>query len=742
MPNHPMSNQESRPWYRRAVRWGQTNITELDATRYDIDWWRTYWRRTQVQGVIVNAGGIVAYYPSEFDLHYRAHHLGDRDLYGEVNAAARAEGLAVLARMDSNRATEDFFKARPEWFARKADGTPYRAGERYVACIFSEYYSEFLPAVLREVIERYQPDGFTDNSWSGLDRYSICYCDNCRTQFKADTGHDLPNGVDWDSQAYRAWIRWNYDRRLAVWDLNNQVTLEAGGPDCLWLGMNSGNVHHQALRFRDHRAILLRSRILMLDHQRRGKEGFQQNGDTGKMAHSVAGWDVLMPESMSQYQSGPLTFRLGAKPAAEARMWMIEGFGGGIQPWWHFIAAYHEDRRHYKTSVDLMQWVAANQDVLIDRTPLATVGVVWSQENLDFYGRDDGDDRVMAPYFGTVQALIRHHIPYVPIHADDIAANSGGKGLNLRVLFLPNLAAMSDAQVQAVRDFAARGGSVIATADSSRYTEWGDRRDDFALADLLGVHASGEDAGAAGQVVANWEVYANHSYLRLHPELRTQVDGPQVGTEPAVTGTRHPVLDGFAATDIVGFGGKLTGITLASGASAPSAATIPLTFIPPFPIYPPEFSWMREADSGRPALVLRETENGGRVAYLAADIDRVYGRFHMPDHGKLLANLVRWAAADQIPLHVTGPGYIDCHLYQQPSRVILHLVNLTAAGHEPLDEVVPVGPVHVAIKLPNGVPGTAAHARVGGTPLPIHHQDGWATLDVPSVAEHELVVIE
>ena len=24
------------PWYRRAVRWGQTNITERDPTRYDI----------------------------------------------------------------------------------------------------------------------------------------------------------------------------------------------------------------------------------------------------------------------------------------------------------------------------------------------------------------------------------------------------------------------------------------------------------------------------------------------------------------------------------------------------------------------------------------------------------------------------------------------------------------------------------------------------------------------------------
>jgi hypothetical protein len=63
------------PWHRRALRWGQTNITEKDPERYDIPWWRDFWKRTAVQGVIINAGGIVAYYPSKFPLHHRAEFL-------------------------------------------------------------------------------------------------------------------------------------------------------------------------------------------------------------------------------------------------------------------------------------------------------------------------------------------------------------------------------------------------------------------------------------------------------------------------------------------------------------------------------------------------------------------------------------------------------------------------------------------------------------------------------------------
>src|ERR1017187_1401571 len=116
------------PWYRRACRWGQTTITERDPVRYDIPWWREYWKRTQVQGVIINAGGIVAYYPSKFPLQHRAEFLNGRDLYGELARAAHEDGLAVLARMDSNRVAEDFFRAHPDWFARE----PIRMGAKEI----------------------------------------------------------------------------------------------------------------------------------------------------------------------------------------------------------------------------------------------------------------------------------------------------------------------------------------------------------------------------------------------------------------------------------------------------------------------------------------------------------------------------------------------------------------------------------------------------------------------------------
>ena len=157
-------------WYSRTLRWGQTNITEADVAAYDIAWWRGYWKRTQVQGVIVNAGGIYAYYPSKFPLHYRVANLNGRDLYGELAAAAHEDGLCVLARMDSSKGHEDLYQAHPDWFAVDASGQPYRSGEFYLSCINGPYYAEFLPDVMREIVERSHPEGFADNGWSGLDR--------------------------------------------------------------------------------------------------------------------------------------------------------------------------------------------------------------------------------------------------------------------------------------------------------------------------------------------------------------------------------------------------------------------------------------------------------------------------------------------------------------------------------------------------------------------------------------------
>jgi hypothetical protein len=211
--------------------------------------------------------------------------------------------------------------------------------------------------------------------------------------------------------------------------------------------------------------------MIMLDHQARSDaSGFQHNGEAGKLIHGLLGWDKLVPESMATYQAGRPTFRLASKPEPEARMWMLDGIAGGLQPWWHHVSAYHEDRRMYRTAEPIYRWHEANERYLLDRRPIATVGLVWSQQNCDYWGRGEAKLMVEEPWRGMAQALTRARIPYLPVHAEDIERDAP----SLSALLLPNVGAMSDAQVAAVRRFVVRGGGLLASGDSSRCDQWGD----------------------------------------------------------------------------------------------------------------------------------------------------------------------------------------------------------------------------------------------------------------------------
>jgi hypothetical protein len=705
------------PWHQRTYRWGQTNLTEIDPGRIDIDFWRAHWKRTRVQGVVINAGGIAAFYPTKVPFHHRATGLGDRDLFGELTRAAREDGLAVFARMDSNRAHEDFYRAHPDWFARDVDGKPYVVTGLYVACVNGPYYHEYIPAVLKEIVTGYKPDGVTDNNWNGPQRHQPCYCDNCETLFRARVGAALPRGVNWDDPNYCAWILWNYHRRLAIWDEFNRATRTAGGVDCLWVGMMSGSPNYQARVFRDDREVYRRAGLIMLDHQRRfDDEGFAHNAETGLRLHAVGGWNKSIPESMAMYHLGEHNFRLATKPPAEAKLWAMSGFAGGIQPWWHHLGAVQEDRRMFDTAEPLWRWYEKHEKYLVNRVPVANVGLLWSQRNMDFFGRDDPGALVDDPWNGCAQALVRARIGCVPVHVDDIERLTHELGLKL--LILPNLAALSGEQAESIRKFVAAGGSLLATGMSSLCNELGRVLPDFALGDLFGAsvpgtHAWRDPARRAAQA-KEW----SQTYLRL----------------PREPDQRHEVLRGFAGTDVLAFGGILEPVTLTR------ESDMQLSFVPALPLSPPEDVWMRQPETRIPGLVCREI-GGARIAWLPADVDRRFARDQLPDHGDLLAGLVRWCLRGELPFEIEAPGLIDCRFHRtRGGDGVLHLVNLNNpnAWRTPVQEIVPTGPVRVRLKAAQVRGGV--RALVDDKPLKQRRSKHWLEVDVPTIAEHEVLV--
>ena len=732
--------RSKEPWYRQVKRWGQINLTEDNVTNFDVGFWRRYWKETRIQGVMLNAGGDFAFYPTAIPGQGTVANLNGRDFFGELADIARADGLVLVARM-AFRAPQELMKAHPEWMNVDANGTTLST-----VCMNGGYYHDHCPKILKEVATRYRPDGFTASGWGH--NYSLCYCKTCTTLFKGETGLALPAKKDWSDPVYRTWVDWNADQVIALWDHNNKVTTSAGGPDCIWVGQMIGSIMTRGLK-----RICDRAEFVMVDHQSREADGGFQDGATAAKAYSsLGGWTKPMTTCTALYDT-----RLTSNEDAEWQTWMYQGIAGGQRPWWHTVGAYTEDKRRFAGVRQIMQWHEKNEQYLFDRTPGATVGVVWSDTNNIFYGREKLADRVHAPWIGITHALVRAGIPFVPVHADQIDSNAA----HLRTLILPGVGALSDKQVASIRRFVGRGGGLFATGQSGLYDQYGDRRSDYAFSDLYGAHfvepsteAEAPAVSEAYLLKAMTEVAEKYglffppdevrrqtfdqTYLRLTPELRAAVDGPHSASEPPVApgAARHPLLRGLEGTDIVFFGGKLNPIRLALGAQAL------LTFIPAVPSNPPESAYMRVPKTDIPGLVVNTLKNGSRVVFMPANLDFQYFTTQRKDQAQLLANAARWTAQDDVPIAVDDTGVLDFNIYHQPGRTIVHIGNVGAAGSSrPQDKILPVGPVRVRVKLKDGVTGSGARLLVADQAVPVRARDGWSDVEIPSIRAHEVLLL-
>jgi hypothetical protein len=707
------------PWYRRCLRWGQIHFKERDPRYYDLQWWREYWKRNALQGVIVGAGGPAAFYPSKFPWQRRADFLNGRDLTGEWVKAAHEDGLAVLARMCSGQISEEAFRAHPEWVTRLASGEPFRRGDGYSACINGAYFEEYVPGILREIIERTHPEGIAEVEWGLNTRDVICHCANCIRKFRDKSGAALPTQIDWTDPTYRKWIQWNYERHTELWDFNNKVTRAAGGDHCLWIGSTVPGMKSQSTVFHDLREIGKRSEFhtILTD--------FEEGDDEGKRIHQLVGWDKIAVG----WTMMPLYGGYAGRPDAQKSLDTIEGTASGLGPLVFWQDAYQFDRRMYRATEDSLKWHERNQRYLTNRRPVAAVGIAWSQKNCDYYGRANPDELVEAPYRGFTQALMRARIPYLPVHTSDIHEQAR----DMAVLILPNVGALSDAECDAIREFVRQGGALVATGATSLYDEWGDARADFALADLFGAHAPSDDFGRR-------PTKESFSFLYLLPELRGKAWGPKGPDDPA-SGDRHPVLHGFDETDAIWYGGEVPKLRTDAG------VLVPLSFKSDPIMYTDNGSneermMLRETPSNVAGLVLNDSNNV-RVAYLPAAIDRCYADDPTLDHALLLANIVRWASRDRIGFELEGPGVISCYVYRQPGHMIVHLVNITnpSGSRVPLDKLVPVGPFTLRMKLADDVPGYRVESLVSKMKPTFAVNQRRVSVEIGSILDHEVLVI-
>jgi hypothetical protein len=694
----PAAAGTDEPWFDRPMRWAQLVLVENDPGRFDPDFWLDYFRRVHADGACLSAGGVVAYYPTKVPLHHRSTWLGESDPFGYLVRGCRKMGMAVIGRTDPHAAWDNVQQTHPDWIAVDASGQPRRHWsnpELWVTCALGPYNFEFMTQVHKEIMELYQLDGIFSNRWAG---HGTCYCEHCVRNFKAFAGMDLPRTGDRRDAAYRKYMEWQIERLRELWFLWDRTIREVK-PGARYIPNG----------FPDNVVTGKLADIFFTDHQ--GRSGVIPPWSNGKRAKELRATMGMKPLGgiFSVGLEEAYRWKDSVQSEAEIRIWVAEGIANNMRPWFAKFSGTLYDKRWLDVVEKIYNWHYRSQRHLRNTAPLARVALVYSEQTRRLYGGRPWQERSGGHELGMYHALIEARVPFEMVNDRLLDAEHLQP---FKLLILPNIAALSDAQCEQFRQFVQRGGSLIATFETSLYDEQGKQRQDFGLANLFGVSHNGRVEGPM-----------KNSYLRLKSD--------------SATGRFHPVLDGLENAYRIING--IYRVDVKPQSDFPS----PVTLIPSYPDLPMEHVYPRTPETDTRELYLREL-GAGRVAYIPWDIDRTFWEIMNADHGRLLGNIVRWAANEPPIAEVTGRGILDVTAWRQKQSITIHLVNLTnpMMMKGPFRELIPVDTQEVRIRVPQDANVEKVRLLVSDK-VPEHTiQDGAVTLRVPSILDHEVIALD
>lgn len=691
-------------WFDRPMRWAQLTLAENDPQSYDQRFWLDYFQRAHCDAACLSAGGVVAYYPTQVPLHHRSAWLGEQDLFGDLVTACRQLDMVVVARTDSHALHQAAYDAHPDWVAVDANGQPRRhwaSPEMWVACALGPYSLDFMTQVHREIMTRYQVDGIFTNRWDGS---GMCYCEHCQKNFRDAYGMDLPPAVDPRDIRYRNYVAWYQRRMFEVWRLWD-AEIRALNPGARFIPNAGGG----ALSYLDMKTVGQMADTLFADRQ--GRWGVMPPWTSGKDAKEYRATLGRKPivGIFSVGLEGPYRWKDSVQSDAETRIWVADGIANGLRPWFTKFAGTVSDRRWLKTVNEIYDWHHRAEPYLRNEASLAEVGLVYSQQTAAFYGGADAQARVEDHTLGMYQALIEARIPFEMVHDQCLDPDALRP---FKLLILPNIAVLSTRQCDQLRAFVAAGGSLLATYETSLYDVTGDRRADFELADLLGVHYRCAVPGPL-----------KNSYLKLERDPH---------------GDAHPILAGLEETDRI-----INGLYWLEVEPERKGSPGPLTLIPSYPDLPMEMVYPRIARTDIAAVHLSEVGQS-RIAYVPWDLERTFWEVLCVDHGRLLTNLIEWTLHSDRSVEVLGPGLVDVTHWRQSDSLTVHLVNLTnpMMMKGPYRELLTLPAQRVKIRVPAGTRAIRVHLLVSEIDPPVEQIDDILWVTVPSILAHEVVAVD
>lgn len=459
--------QGTKAWHKSPYRLVQFNMREPDI-RHDPVAMIERVRDFGANVVLISVGGIVAFYPTALQYHYRNPYMASgQDFVRDTIAAARAVGISVVGRFDFTKAMKPAFDAHPEWFSRNADGSPRVYASTYAACPNGAWSRDYSALILKEALGRYDLDGiffngagyaFTDYSNRPL---GPCQCQNCRIRFREMYGEDLPKTSGFSDPVWPQYLEFQERTSRETNDATRKV-IRSIRPHCAILGRG---LEDDVLRGELQRRV-----------DRAAPEWAYQSGEQSREMQAAA---PGMPFSAAStaHVDYPWRQTLETGPCHVTRF--AQQLGTGAQLDLYLMGAFEDqdDHRFEPPVAALFQWYARNAEHYRGLVPNARIALYSNPRMARYGGLVPVAKLSTAAWRGAYSALVDRRIPFWFVSGEAVSAGvTKLTPASFDVIILPHVVMLGDAEAKALDDFVAAGGTVVSTGQTGAYDPMGKRR--------------------------------------------------------------------------------------------------------------------------------------------------------------------------------------------------------------------------------------------------------------------------
>ncbi len=627
-------------------------------------------------------------------------------------AAAHEKGIIVLSYY-AIMYNKPLKQLHPEWMMEFIDfGRPAPDNEGWPC--FNSPHRDWLGNYLIDIMDHLDIDGFyfDDTNWGsheGRPFYPSCICKYCEELFRKNTGLQIPRKVDFDNPDFRQFINWRYDK---LFEFNRHVfkRVKEKYPDVLL------DYHYYARPTTD---WVDGHHLNPVNFGEDGEHYFiethrtvRETGFTAKVARSMGSPFCVWRNPVQELPECTSAYAPYQEPYTPAIHGLQGIINGGAAIFGSFGGPIHLHKESMKTVFSEMK----KRVEFMQGETVKYVGLHYSQQSRDFrptellknMAQTENSYISQKNVNGTYEILNRSH------HLVDIVLDQQLTRSHISqypVLMLTN-SCLSDVQCDEIRAYVEDGGTVIGNHETSLRDEFGQTRDNFALADLFGV----DFAGRIGDENPHGIVYVPHD-----SELKAAFE--------------HVIC--FAACE--------SAVKLRSGFNSDILCTrsnlgteLPLG----------DFSANSEYDSGEPAVTSNSFGEGTAI-YINSDVGDGFMHNPFPLLQRFISRLV---ARTESPIEVTAPEAIEITAAMRgPKEVMVHLLNdptplvpmlMTERGeglstHLYLRELNPIYDIQVHF---NGFNVKSARLPISNFELDVSSDSN--TVIVPKVELHEVILAQ